>query len=140
MINCRVEVNGPKKVAVIFPFGSYRADFERNTVDFSEKRFGIYSPQVHLEMEIDEEHLEPKEGFNGVKHYFDRIDIESFNYVIEIEYLDITEGQIDEHTHPAGVEEVYFTMTEPYCGKICLDGESHRPWAKKMFAVKILPR
>lgn len=138
-MRCRVEVSH-KKVAVVFPFGSYNADFKRNTVEFYKGSVGLCSPQVYLNMEIDEEHLEPKEGFDGVKHYFDRINIESFDYIVEIEYLDITEGHIGEHTHPAGVEEVYFTMTEPYCGAICLDGESHRPWAKKMFAVKILPR
>ena len=130
--------NDGKKVAILFPFGSYRVDFGHKKVEFTKNKFQLYDPDIKFEMEFCENMLTPKQGFEGVRHYLDSIDIHSYDYKVDIEYLDTTHGKIEMHSHQEGVEEVYVSVEEPYRGEICSNGESHKPWAAKTVAVKII--
>ncbi len=136
----KVFVKDPKNVVIFFPeFGSYRADFKRKVVEFTRGEIMVFSPDIEMQVEFDEKDLEPKPGDDpGVLHYFDSIDIHEYNYKVNIEYLDTTNGEIPLHDHPAGTEELYVAAEEPYKGEICLEGEAHKPWANKTVAVKII--
>ena len=138
-VNVRVN-NKRKVVAITLPFGSYRADFERKKVEFSKTYIALYEPDIRTEIRFNEKELSPKPGYEGVFHYFDSIDILGYDYNVEIEYLDTTKGEIELHSHPTGVEEVYFSAEEPYCGEVCREGESHKPWATKTVAIKIIQK
>ena len=132
--------NDGKKVVITFPFGSYRVDFGRKEVEFTKKEIQLYAPDIRFEMELSKEMLTPKPECEGVYHYMDSIDIYSYNYKVDIEYLDTTHGKIKMHNHPEGVEEVYVSAEEPYYGEICSEGESHKPFATHTVAVKIISK
>lgn len=130
---------GGNNIAVELPFGTYRVDFARKRVEFQkDDSVYLYSPDIIMEKKFFDGCLEPKEGFDGVMHSFDRVDICEYDYMIDIEYLDLTSGNIPRHSHPGKVQEVYLATEQPYRGEICLEGEYHEPFAKKQLAVKII--
>lgn len=138
MMNANIYVkNDGNTVAVELPFGTYKVDFIRKSVEFQKTPLYMYSPDIIWEKGVIDAGLKPKEGFEGVMHTFDRADIKTYEYTIDIEYLDLTNGNIPEHSHPGNSQEVYLAVEEPYCGEICLAGERHKPFAKKQLAVKI---
>lgn len=138
-VSVRSDVGG-KKVVVSLPFGSYFADFGRKNVVFYQKSFQMYDPDIRTAMRFDENELSLKPNCDGVLHYFDSIDISGYDYKVEIEYLNTENGKIEMHSHPKGVEELYVSAEKPYHGEICKEGESHKPWATKTVAVKIIKK
>lgn len=130
-----------KKVAVNLSSGSYKVNFERNEVEyFTGGKVCMYKPDISIDIEFCDCDMTAKEGFDGVKHYYDRIDIVEYDYIVDIEYLDLTNGKVPLHNHPGKTVEVYLSTEEPYSGEICLEGASHEPFAEKIIAVKIIPK
>lgn len=98
-------------------------------------------PQLHLCFpKIDESTLKNHERFARVKHFYFgkfKVDLGRARLVLEVEYIDTTNGQVPLHKHSDGIREVYLNLEAPYDARTCGYCQEHETFCKHTLAIKV---
>lgn len=96
--------------------------------------------QIHKYLpNIDESMLTAHPRFGNVKRFYfgkDVVFLGNERMIIEIEYLDTRNGQVDTHIHPNHVREVYLNLEAPYDGRVCDYYQKHETYCNHTLAIK----